>query len=126
MKPIKNKNIIIGFMIVFIIFLFWRANKEDNQLEYPRPQPNPQSQSLRPTHNSDQSYSPSYHQSQPNLNRYEILQTKVKGYREETYWGSEHPIQEETRYLNDEEFDRYITEEVELKDADVYWGADYK
>jgi hypothetical protein len=59
-----------------------------------------------------------------NPTRKEILQTKVKGYREATFWGSEHPLDEEIRYQNDNEFDRFI-EEVELDDADVYWGVEY-
>lgn len=49
----------------------------------------------------------------------------MKGYREQTYWGSEHPVQERTRYLDDDEFNRYLREEIEEKDADVYWGAEY-
>lgn len=49
----------------------------------------------------------------------------MKGYREQTYWGSEHPLDEETRYLNDDYFSSFIQEEIEEKDADVYWGAEY-
>ena len=62
---------------------------------------------------------------QNTINRDSILQKFSKGYREETYWGNEHPIIEKTKDLNDDEFKRYIEEEVVEKDNDVYWGAEY-
>ena len=58
------------------------------------------------------------------FNRHEILQSKVKGYRESTYWGEQHPTHDQVRQFSDDEFDRFI-DEVELNDADVYWGATY-
>ncbi len=123
MNHIKNKRIVFGLIILFFFFVFLMANKEDSQFEYPGTCTHPQSQSLKSSFNSVQSYSPSYPQS--NFSRHEILQKKVKGYREQTYWGSEHPTHEKTRYMNDDEFGCYINEEIELKDADVYWGAEY-
>ena len=56
--------------------------------------------------------------------RHEVLQNTVKGYREETYWGEHTSTAEKVRYMDDDEFDDYL-EEVELNDADVYWGAEY-
>jgi hypothetical protein len=48
----------------------------------------------------------------------------VKGYREATYWGEQTSIDEKVKHFSNDEFDCFI-EEVELNDADVYWGATY-
>lgn len=61
----------------------------------------------------------------PKLNREEILRKNLKGYREQTYWGNEHPIDEKMRDLNDKEFNDFVEDEIKSKDADVYWGAEY-
>jgi len=121
MKTIKRKHIVIFILLVFFAFVFLVANRDKEA--YENLHPYNQSQSHNPSSKSYKIHSPSHHQS--TQKRHEILQTKVKGYRETTYWGSEHPIQERTRYLNDEEFDRFMNEEVEMKDADIYWGAEY-
>jgi len=60
-----------------------------------------------------------------NLNRDKILKESLKGYREQTFWGSEHPITETTKQLNDKEFNRFVEDEIKSKDVDVYWGAEY-
>ncbi len=127
MNPIRSRHIVISFVVAFIFFILIRANEVSNQLKHPGTHIPLQSQTSYRSFDNDQPYS-SYSfktQTQSNLNRHEILQTKVKGYREQTYWGSEHPLDEETRYLNDDYFSSFIQEEIEEKDADVYWGAEY-
>ncbi len=128
MNPIKFRHIVIGLMVTFILYLFYRIGDEDYTYEYPGahtlgPIPN---QSYDHSFESEQSYpySSTVSSKSTNFNRNEILQTKVKGYREQTYWGSEHPNHEQVRQMSDDEFDRHI-EKVELNDADVYWGAEY-
>lgn len=59
------------------------------------------------------------------LNRDEILNKSLKGYREETYWGNEHSVSEKTKHLNDEEFNTFVQDELRDKDVNVYWGAEY-
>lgn len=127
MNPMISRHIVISFVVAFILFILVRANQDDNQMEHPGVHTSLQSHTFYRSFNSDQSFSPYYHNSlsNSNLNRHDILQTKVKGYREQTYWGQEHPTQERTRYFSDEEFERFIYEKVELKDVDVYWGAEY-
>ncbi len=127
MNPIRSKHIIIGLVVVFILFIIIRANLDDQPNEKIGTHTTLQSHNSYRSNVSDQSnsfYSVKT-QNQSTFNRHDILQTKVKGYRETTYWGSEHPIQEETRYLNDDEFTRFVKEEIEDKDANVYWGAEY-
>ncbi len=60
-----------------------------------------------------------------NINRDEVFKKSLKGYREQTYWGNEHSISEETKQLNDKEFDSFVEDEIKAKNVDVYWGADY-
>jgi hypothetical protein len=72
----------------------------------------------------EQDHPPSSTWSHNPSHRHEILQTKVKGYREETYWGEQSSVDEKVRYMDDDEFKDFL-EEVELNDADVYWGATY-
>ena len=121
MSLICPKNILTGLVIAFMLFILIRPHEAPYHGEAPWPH------NSHPSLDSDQSYSSSSNGSRlnSNLNRHETLQKKVKGYRESTYWGVEHPIQEKTKDLSDDEFDRFINDEVEQKDEDVYWGAEY-
>ncbi len=122
MKTIKTRNIVIALVAAFILFILLRANEDTTQTfeDYG-------THTSYPSFDSDNSYSSSSkgRRLNSNLNRHEILQKKVKGYRESTYWGSEHPSYEKTKDLNNDEFDRFIEKEVEQKDDDIYWGAEY-
>ncbi len=125
MNSIKSRHIVISLVVAFILFILVKANEDIHLYEYPGAQI--QSHTSYFSLDCDQYFS-SYSfktQTQSNLNRHEILQTKVKGYREATYWGEDHPKQEQTRYVSDDEFGRFIYEELELKDEDIYWGAEY-
>lgn len=121
MNSIRPRHIVIAFVVAFILFILLRANENHY------PVANPGAQVSYSSYDSGHSYSSSSKGTQlnSNLNRHEILQKKVKGYRESTYWGLEHPTQEKTKDLSDDEFDRFISEELELNDVDVYWGAEY-
>jgi len=128
MNPIRSKNIIVGLVIVFILFLLFAQGNDD----YSYGQSGARTLGPIPTHSSyrsfdrEQSYptSSTWSHNQHISTRHEILQTKMKGYREATYWGAEHPNYEKVRDMNDDEFDCFI-EKVELNDADVYWGSQY-
>ena len=126
MNPIKSKHIVIGLAVAFILILFYWVGDEDysyDQTEAQSPiqyQPSHRSmdrEQCNPT-SSTWSHNPS------SVNRHEILQTKVKGYREESYWGEQSSTAEKVRYMNDDEFDDYL-KEVEENDADSFWGATY-
>ncbi len=120
MSLLRPKNLLIGLFLAFILLILIRPR------EAPYPVDNPGLHTSFPLIDSDQSYSSSKgSRFNSNLNRHEVLQKKVKGYRESTYWGVEHPIHENTKDLSDDEFKRFIKEEVEPKDEDVYWGAEY-
>jgi hypothetical protein len=126
MNPIKSKHIVIGLAAGFILFMFCRIGNEDYSYARPGTQTQIPIQS-QPTYRSFESEqgnssSSTWSNNPTSVNRHEVLQTKVKGYREETFWGEEHPTHEKVRHMDDDEFDRFI-DEVELKDADVYWGA---
>ena len=128
MNPIKSRHIVIGLMVAFILFLTYKIGDEDysyNNLGAYNQRPI-QSHSSNPIKDSEQAYpsTSTWSHNPLSTNRHEFLQTKVKGYREETYWGEQHPIDEKVRDMSDYEFDRYI-DEVEENDADVYWGATY-
>ena len=123
MATFKNKHIVIGLAVGFILFLFWWIGNDGYSYEPTG------ATTILPSHltfdsecnyttTSTRSYNPT------NPQRHEILQTKVKGYREETYWGEQHPTYEKVRDMSDYEFDRFI-DEVGINDADVYWGASY-
>lgn len=105
---------IIGYGIV-------KDNKESSI-------PHPTSSTQQPIQFNN-SYTSPHHQSLPqgtlNLDRDEVLKKSLKGYREEIYWGREHPIIETTKDLNDKEFTRFVEDEIKSKDVDVYWGAEY-
>ena len=128
MVPVKIKHIVIGLSIVLLLFLLflWGNENYESDNSGPHPQGFIHSQPSYHKLESEQNFS----NSTPCLNnnksptRHEILQYNIKGYREKTYWGSEHPINDKVRYMDNDEFDRFI-EEVELNDADVYWGAEY-
>ena len=128
MVSIKFKHIVIGILIIFILSLFHRKDNEDYSYEYSgtHTQIPIQSQSYYHSMDWEQDYpSTSTWSSKPSSStRHEILQTKVKGYREETYWGEASSTADMVRYMDDDEFKDYL-EEVELNDADVYWGAEY-
>ena len=126
MNTIRRKHIVIGLAVTFILFLFCRNGDED----YSYDQTGTQAQGAFQSHTSfrssdiEQAYSSTGSYTPSNHTRHEILQTKVKGYREETYWGEQHPTYEKARDMSDYEFDRYI-DEVGINDADVYWGESY-
>ncbi len=117
-------TVIVGlFILIVLVAIPDRDQGTDYGSEYRRLQ-NP---SVNPSY--DSSVNPTYGitnpQPQPVSDRSEILKSKVKGYRESTYWGAEHPIDEQVRHMSDDEFERYINEEVIPEDNDVYWGAEY-
>jgi hypothetical protein len=126
MVSIKSKHIVIGLAVGFILFLFCRIGADDYSNEYREAQIPAQTQASYYWNESKQAYPSSSIRSNDltNPTRSEILQIDLKGYREATYWGSEHPLDEEIRYQNEDEFDRFI-ENVESNDAGVYWGAEY-
>ena len=126
METIKGKHIIIGLVIAFILFLFYWIGDEDYSYDQTRNHTQGAIQSHTSYHSFDieHAYSSTGSHNPSTLTRHEILQTNVKGYREETYWGEEHPTHEKIKHFSDDEFDDYL-EEVEQNDADVYWGAEY-
>jgi hypothetical protein len=126
MNPIKSKHIVIGLEVAFILYLFYRIGDEDYSYDHTGAQTPMQYQPSYRLMDREQ-YNPAvstWSNNPSSVNRHEILQSKVKGYREESYWGEQTSTAEKVRYLNDDEFSDFI-EEVELNDADVYWGATY-
>ena len=128
MVAIKSKHIVIGLAVGFILFLFCRIGNEGYSYQHPGATTHGATSTLPSylTFDSERNYSTTSTRSHnpTNPQRHEILQTKVKGYREQTYWGEQHPTYEKVRDMSDYEFDRFI-DEVEINDADVYWGASY-
>ena len=127
MNAIRRKHIVIGLVITFILFLLFSSEDEDYSYEFSKTQTQiPQLKQYYHSLNSEQSYplSSALPNNPTNFQRHEILQTKVKGYREETFWGEQSSTAEKVRHLNDDEFDRYI-EDLEQNDSDAYWGAEY-
>ena len=122
MIPIKFRHIILGLVVGFIIFLFYRIGDEDYSYGQSgtHPHRNIPTLTFYNSLKSEQTINSSSKWSHNPLSstRHEILQTKVKGYREETYWGEEHPIHEKIQQMSEDEFDDFI-EEVEINDADV-------
>ncbi|KOH46802.1 hypothetical protein NC99_03880 [Sunxiuqinia dokdonensis] len=53
------------------------------------------------------------------------MEKNLKGYREQTYWGNEHPVDEKVRHLDNDEFKDFVEDEIVAKDIDVYWGEEY-
>lgn len=127
MNSNKSRNIVIGFVAVVIVFLLFKRHSDDNLHHQSGDYPPTHPSSSYYMNDSDELNSSFYCRpsNPPNPTRHEVLQTKVKGYREATYWGSEQPIDVEARYMSDDEFTSFIEDEVELKDTDVYWGAAY-
>ena len=123
MVAIKSKHIVIGLAVGLILFLFCRIGNDGYSYQRPGATPALPSQL---TFESNRNYTTTSTVSDNPINpqRHELLQTKVKGYREETYWGEQHPTYEKVRDMNDYEFDRFI-DSVGINDADIYWGATY-
>jgi hypothetical protein len=84
---------------------------------------------IQATTEFDKSYSISQNQNNSQsrliLNKDEVLKKSLKGYREQTYWGSKHPINEKINDLNDKEFNRFVKDEIKSKDVKLYWGSEY-
>jgi succinate dehydrogenase flavin-adding protein (antitoxin of CptAB toxin-antitoxin module) len=128
MATIKSKHIVFGLVVGFILILFCRIGNDGYSYNHPGATLQGTTP-IRPSHitfDSECNYSTtstrSYNPTNPQ--RHEILQTTVKGCREETYWGEDHATHEKTKLMSNDEFDRFI-EEMEENDADVYWGATY-
>lgn len=128
MVTINSKHIVIGLAVGFILFLFYWLGNEGNSYQHPGATTQGATSSL-PSHlnfdcecnystTSTRSYNPT------NPQRHEILQTTVKGYREQTYWGEQHRTYEKVLDMSNDEFNDFV-EEVELSDDDVYWGVEY-
>jgi len=123
MGSIRSKHIVIGLAVGFILFLFWWIGNDGHSYQHTG------ATTTLPSHlsfDSERNYTITSTRSHnpTNPQRHEILQSKVKGYREQTYWGEQHPTQEKVRDMSDYEFDRFI-DEAGINDADVYWGASY-
>ena len=123
MATFKSKHIVIGLAIGFFLFLFCRIGNDGYSYQRPGATPALPSQlTFESNRNYTTTSTGSYNLTNPQ--RHELLQTKVKGYREQTYWGEQHPTHEKVRDMSDYEFDRFI-DEVGINGADVYWGASY-
>ena len=128
MVTIKSKHIVIGLAVGFILFLFCRIGNDGYSYEHTgattqgATSTSPSHLTFDRWHNYSTTSTGSYNPTNPQ--RHEILQTKVKGYREETYWGEQPPTYEKVRNMSDYEFDRFIEKE-EIDNADIYWGATY-
>jgi hypothetical protein len=123
--PNRARNIIIILIIGLILFLYFR-NKDSNCPSEPlKPSFTQQSSTYNPNVNPiPSSYSYSFtSKDYQGSDRNETFKRSIKGYREYTYWGSEHPIQEQTRHLDDCEFEMYFKDEIENKET--FWGAEY-
>ena len=118
MNPIKSKHIVIGLAVGFILFLFCWIGNYGYSYQHPGATTHgathtlPSHLTFGSEHNYTNTSTRSYNPTNPTRN--EILQTKVKGYREATYWGSEYPLDEEIRYQNDNEFDRFIGDSIHI------------
>lgn len=128
METFKSKHIVIGLVVGFILFMFCRIGNDGYFYQHhgaTTPRFTPTSPSYRNL-DGDRNYSNTSTRSHNPINpqRHEILQAKVKGYREQTYWGEQHPTYEKVRDMDDAEFDLFI-DEVGINDADVYWGVSY-
>ena len=119
---------LMGILGLFVIIVFIVAIQDR---DYTGAMKNPDStKEIWYTHPSTQATTKidnSYDNPKPSIviDRQETLKTKVKGYRETTYWGAEHALDKKVPPMNDGEFERYVNEEVNPNDHDVYWGAEY-
>ena len=125
MATFRSKHIVIGLAVGFILFLFWWIGNDGYSYQHPGAIIQGAT-STRPSHltfDSERNYTTtstrSYNPTNPQ--RHELLQTQMKGYREETYWGEQHPTNEKVRDMSDYEFNDFV-EEAENNDANVYWG----
>ena len=122
MKPQKKIFIslialaVLGFGIIY-------ENSDTSALNDPSSANQPQTTQLNNFYSSPHTQPPPL--GKISINRKEVLQRNVKGYREQTYWGNEHLIDHRTENFNDKEFSDFIENEVKSKDIDVYWGAEY-
>ncbi len=127
MINMKSKKVIILIIIIVGLISIGIPNDENTNSKSSNP---PTVNQLQPTtYNNLNSSLQQYRyqrssETQSSLNREEVLKKTLKGYREQTYWGNEHPITETTKHLNDREFNRF-EKEIKSKDADVFWGAEY-
>ena len=98
--PMKPKKKILISLIATAIFGYGiildnkKPSAPNNSSSYHQPHPIQLNNSL-PHHHL---YLP---QGTSDLNRDKILKESLKGYREQSYWGSEHQIIETTKDLND-------------------------
>nr|WP_319272359.1 hypothetical protein [uncultured Draconibacterium sp.] len=120
----SNKKKILLSVAITIVFSLWIVISENNDTPYDHP-----SYSL--PLNSDIRVNPEpmlfydSPQGASSIHRTEVLKRNVKGYREQTYWGEEHPIDQRTEDMSDSEFLDFIENEVKSNDTDIYWGAEY-
>ena len=98
MNPVKSKHILIGLAVAFILFLFYRIGDSYDQTGTKSPM---QYQSFDRSMDWEQDYPPSstWSFNPSSSTRHEILQTTVKGYREETYWGEHTSTAEKVRHV---------------------------
>lgn len=123
----RARNIITGLIIVLIIFVCFRSKDSKQPSDPSKPSLIQESSTYNPKVNPiPSSYSYSFSsKDKSDLNRNEIFKKSVNGYREFTYWGSDHPIQEQTRHFDNDEFDTFIKEEIQENDSKIFWGAEY-
>ncbi|WP_053179229.1 hypothetical protein [Sunxiuqinia dokdonensis] len=124
-KKHKIVSILPLFLFVFIVLL---VKSNFDKKEYISSSPSTQHPTSSkdfdfPISNSSQHYD-SLQDIHP-LDRNEILEKNLKGYREQTYWGNEHPVDEKVRHLDNDEFKDFVEDEIVAKDIDVYWGEEY-
>lgn len=118
----KRRTILISFVtIAFLSFALINIEKQTKRNSIPEIESNTQTIFF-----NDFNFPTKSNQKNPSdLNRDEILNKSLKGYREETYWGNEHSVSEKTKHLNDKEFNTFVQDELRDKDVNVYWGAEY-
>jgi hypothetical protein len=121
----KPKRKILTALIATAIFGYAIVQNEKDCSSTNPASPIPQSHPFQ----LNNSYPLPHHLQSPqgtsDLDRDEILKKSLKGYREQTFWGSEHQISETTKHLNDKEFNRFVEDEIKSKDVDLYWGVEY-
>jgi hypothetical protein len=118
----KRKTILISFVtIAFLSFALTNIKKQTKQNSIPEIK----SKTQTILFNDFNSSTKSNQRNHSDLNRDEILNKSLKGYREETYWGNEHSISEKSKQLNDKEFNTFVQDELSDKDVNVFWGAEY-
>jgi hypothetical protein len=123
----SEKLVVIGIVVLFISIVLVAFADRDQDAVYEAGSPNQQAHNEYPSYENIATPPYGYNNPQPSpsSDRAEIFKNKVKGYRESTYWGSEHPLDVRIEEMNDDEFNRYVSEEVVQNDNDVYWGIEY-